>query len=198
MKKSKVSAKRETILQAALELFADKGYSATSTKDIATRSGVAEGLLFYYFDDKKGLLQQVIRTFSFFEKAREQGSALDKLAGVDVLLEYGRLYLTFLDRNRPFLMLIWSPELMRDESVAQEVNKLVQEMANQASQLLGRALGNSSRSRQSLEAGAAMLLSSLFAYASVQNRIGKRSSAADEAYIREVTGIVTRGLQQED
>jgi hypothetical protein len=42
-----------------------------------------------------------------------------------------------------------------------------------------------------------MLLSSLFAYTVVQNRTGERNAEADKVYIREVTGIVIRGLRQQ-
>lgn len=47
---------RVRILDAAEELFAERGYDATSTAGIAERAGVAKGLLFYYFPRKSTLL----------------------------------------------------------------------------------------------------------------------------------------------
>ena len=44
------------ILQASLELFAGKGYSNTSTKDIAKSANVAEGTIFKHFGSKENLL----------------------------------------------------------------------------------------------------------------------------------------------
>ena len=49
------------ILSAALELFAEKGYAATSTGAIAKTAGVAEGLIFKHFRSKKELLLQLAR-----------------------------------------------------------------------------------------------------------------------------------------
>jgi len=49
------------ILSAALELFAEKGYAATSTGAIAKSAGVAEGLIFKHFRSKKELLLQLAR-----------------------------------------------------------------------------------------------------------------------------------------
>lgn len=55
-----MSDKKENILSAALELFANDGYNATSTSKIAKQAGVSEGLIFRHFDSKKGLLQAIV------------------------------------------------------------------------------------------------------------------------------------------
>jgi AcrR family transcriptional regulator len=47
------------ILQAALKLFAQKGYSGTTTRDLAQAAGVAEGTLFRHFETKKAILVAV-------------------------------------------------------------------------------------------------------------------------------------------
>lgn len=53
---------RSRILQAALRLFAAKGYDGTTTKDLATTAKVAEGTLFRYFPNKKAILIEVATT----------------------------------------------------------------------------------------------------------------------------------------
>nr|WP_312579894.1 TetR/AcrR family transcriptional regulator [Sedimentibacter sp.] len=61
---SKLSEKEKLILNSACELFSEKGYSATSTNEIAKKAGVSEGTIFRYFNTKnhilKGLLVQLI------------------------------------------------------------------------------------------------------------------------------------------
>ena len=52
--------KKENILLAALELFANEGYSATPTSKIAKKAGVSEGLIFRHFENKKGLLEAIM------------------------------------------------------------------------------------------------------------------------------------------
>ncbi len=51
-----MSDKKQKILQTALDLFANEGYSATATSKIAKQAGVSEGLIFRHFENKKGLL----------------------------------------------------------------------------------------------------------------------------------------------
>ena len=53
--------KQERILQAALERFANAGYDATSTSQIAKLAGVSEGLIFRHFDNKQGLLNAILQ-----------------------------------------------------------------------------------------------------------------------------------------
>jgi AcrR family transcriptional regulator len=50
---------RTKILQAALQLFAKRGYEGTTTKDLAKSAGVAEGTLFRHFQSKKAILIEV-------------------------------------------------------------------------------------------------------------------------------------------
>lgn len=50
---------RNRILKAALALFARQGYDGTTTKDLASKAGVAEGTLFRYFPNKKAILIEV-------------------------------------------------------------------------------------------------------------------------------------------
>jgi AcrR family transcriptional regulator len=50
---------RTKILQAALQLFAKRGYEGTTTKDLAKSAGVAEGTLFRHFSNKKAILIEV-------------------------------------------------------------------------------------------------------------------------------------------
>ncbi|MGB3534150.1 MAG: TetR/AcrR family transcriptional regulator [Microcoleaceae cyanobacterium] len=47
------------ILQAAQQLFARKGYDATTTKDLAHKAGVAEGTVFRHFPSKKAILVEI-------------------------------------------------------------------------------------------------------------------------------------------
>jgi AcrR family transcriptional regulator len=51
--------KRELILQAALELFAEQGFRGTSTAQIAKHAGVATGTLFHHFNTKEELINYI-------------------------------------------------------------------------------------------------------------------------------------------
>ena len=52
--------KRELILDAAIELFAEFGYGCTSVDDISRKVNVAKGTIYNYFSSKKDILEAVI------------------------------------------------------------------------------------------------------------------------------------------
>jgi TetR/AcrR family transcriptional regulator len=66
----KVTARRERrkdarpgeLLDAALDLFVEKGFAATSAAQVAQRAGVSKGTLFLYFASKEDLFKEVVRT----------------------------------------------------------------------------------------------------------------------------------------
>jgi AcrR family transcriptional regulator len=51
--------KRECILSAALELFADKGFHGTAVPEIAQKAGVAAGTIYRYFTSKEAIVNAV-------------------------------------------------------------------------------------------------------------------------------------------
>ncbi|MCD9024273.1 TetR/AcrR family transcriptional regulator [Cohnella sp. NL03-T5] len=55
--------KQSRILRAAVEVFAEKGYSGAATSEIAQRAGVAEGTIFRHYRTKKDLLYSIVAPF---------------------------------------------------------------------------------------------------------------------------------------
>src|SRR5712692_781980 len=53
--------KREAILDAALELFAERTFDGTAVPLIAERAGVAAGTIYRYFDGKEALVNALYR-----------------------------------------------------------------------------------------------------------------------------------------
>jgi AcrR family transcriptional regulator len=54
-----VEDKRRLILDAAVRVFARKGFHSSRVGDIAEEAGVAHGLLYHYFDSKDAVLEAV-------------------------------------------------------------------------------------------------------------------------------------------
>ncbi|MCM3574975.1 TetR/AcrR family transcriptional regulator [Mesobacillus subterraneus] len=55
-----LTEKQRKIIVSAIESFAEKGYSATSTSEIAKKAGVAEGTIFRHYKTKKDLLLAIV------------------------------------------------------------------------------------------------------------------------------------------
>jgi AcrR family transcriptional regulator len=51
---------KNSIINAGLKLFSDKGYYKTNSKDIAKEAGVSIGSFYMYFGDKKDLFKEIL------------------------------------------------------------------------------------------------------------------------------------------
>jgi len=50
------------ILDAALDLFSERGFSATRLEDVASRAGLSKAAIYLYFNDKTALLKAVVES----------------------------------------------------------------------------------------------------------------------------------------
>lgn len=90
---------RERLLVAALDLFTEKGYAATSVREIVEAAGVTKPVLYYYFKSKEGLYLELLKgpfTFleSFLEEAcRAEGNSVERLTKL-----FDRIFILFVER----------------------------------------------------------------------------------------------------
>jgi len=74
----KKAIRRESIIQAAIEIFIKKGFQAATISEIAQRAGVAEGSIYQYFKNKEDLFFSIP-----VEKTKEFRTQLElHLAGI--------------------------------------------------------------------------------------------------------------------
>src|SRR5215471_9375496 len=59
-----VEDRREQIIDTALRVFAEKGFTRATNRDIAHEAGITTGLIYYYFQSKEDLLRAVLETRS--------------------------------------------------------------------------------------------------------------------------------------
>lgn len=86
MARDKGPDKRQRILDAALKVFAERGFYNAKVSEVARAAGVADGTIYLYFENKDDLLIQlfedrmeyIIRRLSD-ELERSQGTPLDRI-----------------------------------------------------------------------------------------------------------------------
>jgi len=104
------TAKRDTILRAAIDVFAERGYFNAQVADVARAAGVAAGTVYLYFRSKDDLLVSI---FEQTVKARlEEGRAAvsDVSDPSERLRRFARLHLGMLGRDRN-LAIVFQVEL---------------------------------------------------------------------------------------
>lgn len=79
---------RQALLDGAADLFTQKGYAATTVREIVAAARVTKPVLYYYFRNKEGIYQELMReAFAKFDallnsSLEDQGSATEKLLGL--------------------------------------------------------------------------------------------------------------------
>lgn len=108
----KKQEKRRALLEAAYDLFLERGAAKTSVEDITSRAKVAKGTFYLYFQDKGAVMQALLGRVSYqllsnaceaVEKQTELENFPDKMVAViDHIIEALRkdtLVLKFLEHN---------------------------------------------------------------------------------------------------
>ena len=91
------AAKRQEILEAAIAVFAEKGYHAAKMADIAVEAGMGKGTLYEYFSTKEALPKEIFNLFFSgldTQLAQLQQSELDS---IDILM--AAIQLSFADMD---------------------------------------------------------------------------------------------------
>ena len=107
--------RKESILKAAKQLFAIRGFHATPTSEVAKQAGVAEGTIFHHFKTKEGILVYVFEEMmeqyiegakSWVKKANTGLEALEELVGFHFLFSEQRAEdLMVVIRDFPFTIM---------------------------------------------------------------------------------------------
>ena len=58
----RAAERRAAIIEAALDEFIARGFTATRLDDVARRAGVAKGTIYLHFKDKESMFEELIRT----------------------------------------------------------------------------------------------------------------------------------------
>ncbi|ALC82344.1 MULTISPECIES: TetR/AcrR family transcriptional regulator [Bacillus] len=95
--------RREQIKQAALKVFARRGYTGTKTSMIAAEASISEGLIYRYFNSKKELFITIIQ--EMMEESKRELEHIEHLPGTP-FEQIRNLTLNMLDENNKFAFML--------------------------------------------------------------------------------------------
>lgn len=124
----KASERRQHILDAALTVFLRKGFSGSTTREIAAEAGVAEGTIFRYFKTKKDLLLGLVAPHVI----QSLSDTLEAMAGESdeaILMAVIRNRLATLNNNRDLVQLMFTEAQFHPELKEQFVEEIVMKVA---------------------------------------------------------------------
>jgi TetR/AcrR family fatty acid metabolism transcriptional regulator len=129
--------RRRQILDAALTVFAEKGYHGTAISDLVKTAGVARGTFYLYFDSKEAVFQELLS--GLLLTLRHSVRGVDTSGGVSAeaqLLVIVSEILRTVDDNRPLTRIIFREAVGLDD----EIDALLQSFYDELLGYIERAL----------------------------------------------------------
>ena len=105
-KKQEEPGPKTRLLEAGIQLFAEKGYASTSVREIVEKAGVTKPVLYYYFKSKEGLLRAILdeavawQEVFIAEVFEKPETSLDRLVKL-----YRRVYEALMENRDLFKMI---------------------------------------------------------------------------------------------
>ena len=92
---------RKELLNKCFEIFAEKGYSSVTMREIGSGIGVSTGTLYHYFPSKESLFEQLIEYLSY-EDTKEE--ALAELGNPPTLAKKVEKLMDYLSQNEDYIL----------------------------------------------------------------------------------------------
>ena len=110
------NAKKKTILDVAMKMFAEKGYEATSTNHIIKEAGISKGLLYNYFESKEEILKTIVLNISNEMDemlAPSHDNAMSREDALECFDKFFDMLMTHTEVAKLFTQLVYQPEVIK-------------------------------------------------------------------------------------
>jgi AcrR family transcriptional regulator len=107
-RRGKRRSTKELLFQAAMALIGERGYSGASVDAIAAKAGVAKGIVYYYFDSKAALAEQLIASGLGFLAERLERAALAASTPAEAIAALAAEEIKQVEKRRDFAKFLLS------------------------------------------------------------------------------------------
>lgn len=140
MRRTKEQAEqtRQTLLEAALSIFSQKGYATTTLEDVAQEAGVTRGAIYWHFGSKAELYAALLDTYSARASDIVQAEIAEGGSLVDILRRVFIRLLTAVEGD-PSLRAVMEINLLKTEYSPELSGTLAKQIENGRALLAGIA-----------------------------------------------------------
>jgi AcrR family transcriptional regulator len=188
--------RREDILRASLNLFAEKGFHGTSMRDIAREADITEGLIYHYFASKRDLFRAIIEEHSFLPLLRTLPDIAGQLDLRALLIVLARGFFDVLRQNTQLTrLLLQEVQVFPEEKeafFADAVGESISELAN----ILETRMNAKARTQVDPQVASRLFFNALLAFFVEQEILGgKHLLPADEGiYVEHLVDMFVKRM----
>jgi AcrR family transcriptional regulator len=189
--------RREQILDAALRVFAQKGFVRATNKEIAQEAGITPGLIYHYFESKEDLLRAAIREHSPLRLIHELPAEMLDQPPETFLRFMAQQFLTIIEDERFVQLLrVFLPEAIYHPEITSFNLPAMQEVAGFLERYLAAKMESGELRRADASLAAQMFGGSLMAFV-IRRRLLHDPLAlqySHEQIVEIVVGVILHGL----
>jgi len=178
--------RREQLIDTALGVFAEKGVSGATVKDLSTAAGVAPGLLYHYFRSKEDLLYAALERRYFVPELRDIASPDRAEPAVEVLAEVAAKFAAVLRDNAQFVRVVFQEALLANSVVGQRIERGKREAVALLARYLASRIEAGELRTHDAEATAHLLLYAIL--------MAHFTGTQDDAYLATVVDTIVHGI----
>jgi AcrR family transcriptional regulator len=188
--------RREDILNASLNLFADKGFHGTSMRDIARAADITEGLIYHYFASKRDLFRAIIEEHSFLPLLRTLPELAEHLDLRALLIVLARGFFDVMRQNTQLARLLLQEVQVFPEEKEAFFADAVGRSINELALILDGRMSARARSQVDPQVASRIFFNSLLAFFVEQEILGgKHLLPADEqVYIEHLVDMFVKRM----
>lgn len=112
--KKKKNSKKEKLFAVAMRLIGERGYGSTSVEDIAAIAKVSKGVVYYYFNSKADLAEQIIATGLESLAVRLDRAVTEEMGVEEAFAALAREQMKQIRKNKEFAKFLLS-EMWRED-----------------------------------------------------------------------------------
>lgn len=195
-----LTEKQKDIIAAATELFAEKGFAATSTSEIAKKAGVAEGTIFRHYQTKKELLMSIVTPMMVRLIAptvkKDMNEVLDQSFAsfeefIKAMIENRR---KFIEKNLPLFRIIIQEIPFHPELKEQFIEYIGKEVFERFSLIVAHFQEKGQIVNMPVSTVIRLMISTIFGYIMARNIIAPEADWDDEVEIERTVQFLMKGL----
>jgi AcrR family transcriptional regulator len=184
----KTTRRRSEIIEAAYNVFSEKGYHATRIEDITSELNIAHGLFYYYFNSKLDIFTKVI------DEVIERISVGVMEEYVEQIERGGRKLLDLFTDDPRVSMLLFYEALGIDASINQKIQEAFDLFASYTEMYFRNGIEKGYLRSDFPVRETAQALNAMIFEAARRVALARNRSKAKKVWIEAVKGLLLRGL----
>ncbi len=126
--------KKQEILDAAIKIFATKGFKATTLDEIAEKSEFGKGTIYNYFSNKEEIYKEIIIYISDMHKNNMYEAEQNTETFYDFIFQTTKSHMTFCLKNKEAFLLLIYTKMHHEKSTTSDISKLMDKYHNEMTQ----------------------------------------------------------------